>query len=276
MIVDAWDGAARTVVAFVQSRKRLPEPGPYGREAILHEWLKGQRRAAQQGRLGAEKEAFLDANIDHWRLTQDDRWQQQLASLALSMNSGAPLDENLKTWLANQRRLLADGTLKPERKDDLDARVPGWQENSDHQWRSRAEDLADYVDLNGALPPYEAGDGETAVLYRWMNYQRFLARSGKLAKKRLTWLNKQVPGWLPPDSGRDGAWSAMADKVAGFVAENGRWPSARIPGERRMARWIFTQRAAARKGKLSVPRSGWLGTELPGWDIPRRSRKESG
>lgn len=276
VITDAWTGAANTVVTFVNDRKRLPEPGPYSREAILHEWLKDQRRAAQQGRLGEDKEAYLDARIEGWRLTQDDRWKIQLDALALSMKSGSPLDENLKGWLANQRRLLAAGTLKPERKDALDRSVPGWQEGSEHQWRSRAEDLADYVDLNGGLPPYEAGDGETAVLYRWMNYQRFLARSGKLAKKRLDWLNKQVPGWLPPDSGRDGAWSAMADNVAAFIAKNGRWPSVSRPDERRMARWVGTQRAAKRRGKLSTPRAGWLATELPGWDTSRRPGQDTG
>lgn len=269
---DAWTGAARTVVSFVRSQHRLPEPGTYGRESILSEWLKNQRRAAQKGRLDAAKMELLDRDIPGWRLSHEDRWKIQLTALALSMKTGDPLDENLRNWLLNQRKAFAEGALKPERKEALDRDVPGWQEDSDHQWRSRAEDLADYVDLNRATPPYEAGESETAVLYRWMNYQRFLARSGKLPKKRLDWLNKNVPDWLPADSGRDGAWSAMADAVGAFQVEHGRWPVASQPAERRMARWLGTQRGAARKNKLSAPRTAWLNAKLSGWDTPLRRR----
>jgi hypothetical protein len=256
----------------VRSQNRLPEPGPYGREAILNVWLKDQRRAAQKGRLEATKMDLLDRDIPGWRLSHEDRWKIQLRALALSMRTGDPLDENLRAWLLAQRRALADGTLKPERREALDRDVPGWQENSDHQWRSRAEDLADYVDLNRSTPPYVAGESETAVLYRWMNYQRFLARSGKLPKKRLDWLNKNVPDWLPADSGRDGAWSAMADSVVDFLAAHGRWPVASRDEERRMARWLGTQRGACRRGKLAAPRLAWLNAKLPGWNTPQRRR----
>jgi len=218
----------------------------------------------------------LDRNIRGWRLSHEDRWQAQLNALALSMKTGAPLDPNLNYWLLNQRRALADGTLKPERHEALDAGIPGWQENSDHQWCSRAEDLADFVDLNHTTPPYEAGESERAGLYRWMNYQRFLARSGKLPKKRLDWLNKNVPDWLPADSGRDGAWTAMADKVAGFFAANSRWPLASREEERQMARWLGTQRSAARKDRLNAPRAAWLNARLAGWDHPERQRITGG
>jgi hypothetical protein len=271
-VPDAWTGAARTVALFVRSQNRLPEPGPYGRESILSEWLKGQRRAAQKGRLDAAKMELLDRDIPGWRLSHEDRWKMQLGALALSMRTGDPLDDSLRQWLLAQRRALADGTLKPERREALDRDVPGWQENSDHQWRSRAEDLADYVDLNRTTPPYVAGESETAVLYRWMNYQRFLARSGKLPKKRLDWLNKNVPDWLPADSGRDGAWSAMADRVVDFLAVHGRWPVASREEERRMARWLGTQRGACRRGKLAAPRLAWLNAKLPGWNTPQRRR----
>lgn len=269
---DAWTGAARTVVTFVRSQNRLPEPGPYSREAILHEWLRGQRRAAQKGRLSATRMTLLDHNMPGWRLSREDRWNAQLASLVLSMQTGAPLDPNLKNWLLNQRRALAEGNLKSERQAALSRDIPGWQEDSDHQWRSRAEDLADFVDLNHMTPPYEAGDSERAVLYRWMNYQRFLTRAGKLPTKRLDWLNKNVPDWLPADSGRDGAWSAMADKVADFFAANGRWPVTSQDGERQMARWLGTQRSAARREKLGACRAAWLNAKLAGWNNPDRRR----
>lgn len=269
---DPGTGAARTVVTFVRTHNRLPEPGPYGHEAVLHEWLRGQRRAAQQRRLDPDKMEKLDRDIPGWRLSHEDRWKLQLAALALSMRTGDPLDENLRNWLLAQRRAEAEGTLKPERREALDRDVPGWQEDSDHQWRSRAEDLADYVDLNRGTPPYEAGESETAVLYRWMNYQRFLARSGKLPKKRLDWLNKNVPDWLPADSGRDGAWSAMADRIVAFIAEHDRWPVPSRDDERQMARWLGTQRAVHRKGKLAAPRLAWLNAKLPGWNCPLRRR----
>lgn len=271
---DPWTAKAATVAAFVADHGRLPAPGPDLVEDEMAGWVAVQRRAAQQGRVTAAHRDYLDTNIPGWRQTRQDRWAAQLHLLSEARKTGTPVRGQLRVWLKSQRRAASQGTLLPARKTALDAQAPGWNvtgADSDARWMARAEDLANHVDFAGRLPAGTAG-GEAGGLYRWMVYQRSLAKEGRLPKKRRAWLDKNVPGWLPEQDGRETRWTGQADALASFVLAHGRLPRVTAADEKALARWVGTQRAVARSGRLSTARHTRLDQAAPGWLSAGRSR----
>lgn len=103
-----------------------------------------------------------------------------------------------------------------------------------------------------------------------MIYQRSLARTANLNKSRRKWLDKNVPGWMPEYDIREVQWNRQAQELAKFVESTGRLPRVSAPTETKLARWLGTQRAAARAGQLSRPRIETLNTVAAGWLPIRR------
>lgn len=212
--------------------------------------------------------SFLDTRIPGWRQSREERWNSQLALLTQARSGGTAVRGQLKVWLKTQRRAAAAGNIRTDRKSALDAAAPGWDRpalSGEYLWLSRAEDLANYVDFSGRLPASAGGTAEATGLYRWMSYQRVLARSGRLARTRSKWLDKNVPGWLPDHDGREVHWSAQAKALELFRAETGRWPSVAVAAEKTLARWLGTQRAAARAGRMGTARRETLDATAAGW-----------
>lgn len=247
---------AAAVVEFQARHGRLP-----GRdEPQLRSWLERQRRAARANRLDAGVRDLLDDAAPGWQRTRDERWNANLSALAAAPTPG------LRAWLGSQRRAAAAGTLKEHRRAALDAALGGgWSAPAPAApgWDTRAEDIIDFVDLHGRFPRSTGLDDE-APLARWLSAQRAAARAGKMAPRRMTRLDKAVPGWLPEDEGRDFIWQAKARGLAAFVVRSLRWPSPSSPDESDLAAWARTQRTAHRAGRLSQARSLQLGA-IHGW-----------
>lgn len=269
---DPWTEKAAMVAGFVDRTGRLPGPGPDLVEDELAGWLSVQRRAAQQGRISSCHRLYLDTSIPSWRQSRQERWDAHLALLAAATTSGTAVTGQLKIWLKSQRRAAAAGTLSADRKAVLDARAPGWDRpaaDAEYVWLGRAEDLANFVDFAGKLPSSVGGTAEASGLYRWMNYQRSLAKAGKITKARRKWLDKNVPGWLPEQDDREAQWALQAAALGSFLEASGRWPRVTDAAERTLARWLGTQRAAARAGRMVSARRQTLDTVAAGW-LPTR------
>lgn len=265
---DPWTEMAAAVAGFVERSGNLPAPGAEPAEDEMAGWLAVQRRAAQQGRMTDPHRDFLDTRITGWRQSRQERWNSQLALLGQARADGTAVRGQLKVWLKSQRRAVAAGSLSPDRKAALDAAAPGWDRpalGGEYLWLSRAEDLANYVDFSGRLPASAGGTTEATGLYRWMSYQRGLARAGRITKARRKWLDKNVPGWLPDHDGREVHWAAQAKALGSFRETTGRWPSVAVPAEKTLARWLGTQRAAARAGRMGSARRETLDTVAAGW-----------
>ncbi|WP_312875833.1 helicase associated domain-containing protein [Arthrobacter terrae] len=265
---DPWTEMAAVVSAFVERSGNLPGPGAEPTEDEMAGWLAVQRRAAQQGRMTEVHRSFLDARIPGWRQSRQERWNSQLTFLAETLTSGTPVKGQLKVWLKSQRRAAAAGYLSAGRQAALDSLAHGWDRpaaDPELLWLGRAEDLANFVDFSGRLPASIGSSAEESGLYRWMNYQRGLARAGRITKARRKWLDKNVPGWLPDLDGREMLWSTQATAVGLFRETEGRWPSVGAPAERTLARWLGTQRASARAGRLCASRLETLDTVAAGW-----------
>lgn len=246
---------AAAVVEYHALQGRLPADD----EPEMHAWLERKRRAVRRGRLNAGLCATLDAGAPGWRRNREDRWNENLRALAAG---STPV---LRTWLHTQRRALAAGRLTDRRRAALDAVLGSWSTPAaaGPGWDERADDVIDFVDLHDRFPRPSGLDDE-AALARWLTGQRAAARAGKMAPKRMTRLDKAVPGWLPEEEGRDFIWQAKARELAAFVVRNLRWPFPSSPDESDLAAWARAQRTAHRNGRLSEDRTKQMAA-IHGW-----------
>jgi hypothetical protein len=154
---DAHDGAAggepaarvtgRTLermndfIAMVRTEGRYPSSKAGGAaERSLAVWLQRRRRDAAEGRLAPEVRDGL-ACLPGWQGTpraaaDEERWHQRLSDLTEYRAAGqdwprhkstdTDTEHDLGVWLHTQRYKLRRGELDPDKRNALDAAVPGW------------------------------------------------------------------------------------------------------------------------------------------------------
>lgn len=116
-----------------------------------------------------------------------------------SESSVSSTERSIAWWLACQRTHLrgtgsAAATLTPWRRAYLDARVPGWADESGG-WFDAAGELVAWVRERHALPRRRSVVEREARLGEWLHAQRRAARWSRLAPERAAWLEERVPGW---------------------------------------------------------------------------------
>lgn len=252
-----WVLNARAVRDFLYSAGRYPESSTDPGEQMLCDWMEAQRRSAQKGRLSPERHSILDRALPGWRRSRDEVWSERLA--AVLDGQMTPL---LRTWLGSQRRSHAEGTLRADRLAALNDALPDWLSLEGRRWEEAFDSLGAWIREHGRLPGYTEKDGDQVRLYRWLVTQRNLAARGGLAVSKAARLRSLHPRW---EQSINGPWEIMAAAVAAHIAATGRRPAVTSPEERRMARWLGTQRASLRSGKLNPVRTAWLNDNVPGW-----------
>lgn len=254
---DMWTENALAVRKVQRQSGQLPGVGGSAGEARLHAWLEHQRRAAQQGRLSPERRQMLDRSVAGWRRSRDDAWSERLEAARQE-----PQDPTARQWLRQQRRALEGGALRAERLAALDIALPGWQVSAEGTWEAVFGQLTGWIERTGQMPSHTKADGEQALLYRWLVAQRSFNSRGALSQKKMLRLQALAPGW---QNHLAGPWENMAEAVSEHVRQTGVRPAAANVEQQQMARWLGTQRAALRAGRLSLSRRSWLDENIPGW-----------
>ncbi|WP_350348530.1 helicase associated domain-containing protein [Agromyces sp. G08B096] len=178
--------------------------------------------------------------------------------------AGADAEERrLARWVKYQREAAHRGRLPRARAEWLDAEVPSWRRPADHAWRAAAVRVGLYVAEHGAYPSSTSADVEVRRLGTWLRTQRRAHDAGRLSDDRRTWLDLNLPYWRSPSAE---SWYLVAESLARFRTEQRRLPrSSGDASERRLARWLRDQRAAAAAGRLEAEQSAWLEQAIPGW-----------
>lgn len=184
------------------------------------------------------------------------------------------LERRLARWLKSQREAAQAGRLPVRRSTSLDQWVPEWRRPRARAWQATAAAVGLHVARSGEYPSASSPDPEIRRLGTWLRTQRRAQRSGRLDADRETWLELNLPYWTSPGTE---AWYGTAERVAEFLVEHGRMPRAEAApgggagggafdgGERSLARWVRTQRSAARAGRLDAERLDWLDRTIPAW-----------
>lgn len=88
-----------------------------------------------------------------------------------------------------------------------------------------------------------------------------------MTAERLVLLDASLPGWREPPTPPPRKWAETAAEIASHHASTKRLPrqNGSTDDERRLGRWLTTQRKRLDDGALSEDRTAWLDENLPGW-----------
>lgn len=146
----------------------------------------------------------------------------------------------------------------------------------DRRWSATYDELRAWVTSIGRWPSRSSpGSVAERRLGDWVAFQRRRHAAGVLAAERLRLL-LAIPGWRPSGESH---WHESYDALRLWVDDHGRFPSrtAGDPTERRLGRWIDTQRRVRRRGDddpnaAMPPARARLLEAIPGWQWSPRAQ----
>ena len=178
-------------------------------------------------------------------------------------------NRSLGRWLLKQRVRRKAGLLSQSRIAALDAVGVVWDPLA-AQWEERLKALVGFK-LKAGHCEVPRGYGPDAKLATWLLVQRRDKRRGKLSPERAAKLEEIGVVWKPHSA----AWERRFESLATFSAASGHCNVPRgYSLDPALPTWITHQRAAKRKGQLSLDREARLAALGFVWD-PTEDSEES-
>lgn len=209
--------------------------------------------------------------------SQDAKWVAQLRSMkafkAREGHCNVPANDrrhrSLGRWLNKQRVRRKAGLLSQSRIAALDAVGVVWDPLA-AQWEERLNALARFK-LKAGHCEVPRGYGPDPKLATWLLVQRRDKRLGKLPPDRAAKLEEIGVVWDPHNA----AWDRRFESLATFRAASGHCNVPRgYSLDPALPTWITHQRAAKRRGQLSLDREERLVALGFVWD-PKEDSEES-
>jgi len=279
-------GHAHDYLTFVMKHGRAPSQlARSRRELSLHQWMNNQRSTLSAGKMHPDVRRAIDAVIPGWdaasglpprqrggeitpfavRMWELEGYLATSGGLLPPSNSNGPHD-GLGRWLQVQRRQLARGELKRNRKRALDRVAPGWdsERRSDQKWSRRVDELAAFVAARGRFPRHTRKDDAERALQNWLVKVR---KDDDLSDDQVAALDAAVPDWRGGRGVAD-SWAERTREIQAWIADHGHRPRPQSADavESRLGFWLTRQRRAQREGRLSVEAAALLTAALPGWE----------
>jgi superfamily II DNA or RNA helicase len=260
-ITRIWDEMYSDLVEFFKLNGHCNVPELWSAQPELPRWIAVQRRAKKQNQLTTEHASRMEEIGFAWT-SHDGGWDAMFAKLAEQMrpmNNGKPRESlpsvELKRWMLTQRQSKKRGELDPEREKRLTSIGFEWEPFS-AQWEKMLAELKQFhVEHGHCRVP--TGWAMNSVLANWVGVQRARKIDGKLSAVRqrsldtlgFTWRLGEFRGTQSPQE----AWGKMLERLVAFHAENGHaYVPQAYPQDRKLGRWVMTQRQKRRKGKLTA------------------------
>ncbi|MEV0294773.1 Helicase associated domain protein [Nocardia sp. NPDC050710] len=233
----------------------------------LGPWLAAQRRRHRDGRLPDEQIQQLHvlgvdpANRRRRDPKHDSQWEDNLAAarafhtqhghLDIPSTYRSPDGRYLGKWLQHCRSNFDDGTLRPERIQQLETLGITWRP-FDTQFQRGLDALRFYRSENGHVDvpgKYVTADGFR--LGRWLMSRRGERTSGRLSSEREQQLTDLGVDWNPQQT----RWNAALDALSAYRNENGTANVPRTystPDGFHLGSWLNSRRREHRHGTLST------------------------
>ncbi|MBX7433783.1 Helicase associated domain protein [Mycobacterium sp. Y57] len=273
---DQWEAGFNALMQYIDQHG--PQSVPQRCEVdgfSLGTWASQQRAKRANGTIDPDRERRLGA-VPGWSWNpKDDQWHEGLRRLREHLKSGpdVPIPAKktiangfqLGTWVDVQRRDHKRGTLRPDRRELLEA-LPGWTWNPQQdKWEEWFAELQVYVTEHGdSRVPDSYATESGSPLGNWVGVQRALHAKGKLGADRADRL-ASLSGWnWEPVSAQ---WEEGFASLEAYVAANG---NARVSFDYTAAdgyplgRWVARQRSSFRDSRLASERVARL-ERLDGW-----------
>ncbi|HEU5223155.1 MAG TPA: helicase associated domain-containing protein [Candidatus Lumbricidophila sp.] len=151
-------------------------------------------RPDRKPRLSAWDKALLDA-VAYVEITGSFPRRRVLNDRA----NASERELRIVSWIQYQRRLSSKGDLKPERREQLDKQLPGWDTagTQEETWLRNFTTVVKWIQANKRWPSLNIyyTPASELKLARWLHIQRRRQTVGKLEQHRLEQLDKYLPGW---------------------------------------------------------------------------------
>lgn len=185
------------------------------REKLVAAWTRNEdvhrahgRHGNTPGRQSTAGRKTRPQVLHAMRAARDPRWNAMLAAIVVwrdehgnlpRARKGTTAEQQLGTWLINQRGFHRRGELNPDRERTLDAQLPGWRTTTHKdQWKTHLLELVAFTATHERMPVETSSAAEESRLARWVTRQRAQAHTdpeGFATRKAM--LDNAIPGWLP-------------------------------------------------------------------------------
>jgi hypothetical protein len=254
-----WDQRLNELEQFKKQHGHCNVPQKYPPNPSLAHWVTSIRMRKKRGALAKKRVRALNKLGFRWVLKERSvhryDWDKMLAALAAFKrrhgHCGVPYgwreNPQLAPWLTGMRQRKRDGRLDRRKIEQLDRLDMLW-EPKEAQWQRRYLALVKYRKEHGDCNvPYAWPDN----LGKWVGQQRSLRKHNMLQQSRIERLDKLGFAWDCCESWWDTMYSALAE----YQKEYGHCRVSTLSKTHtRLGRWVQTQRARKREGKLSEER----------------------
>jgi superfamily II DNA or RNA helicase len=237
----------------------------------LSKWVSYQPRALSKGSLAQDQIDAL-AKIGLASFAPEARWDKFFPLLQdffrIQGHSNVPFEwqqcPELSQWTQDIRTAKRLGRLNQEQILELNALAFDW-DAPDLEWEHRIKELADHKAANGRCDLI-AGN---AVLGKWVAKMKRDLAAGLLGEAQIQALDDL--GFLPePRKGRN--WDEMYERLEAYFDQHGH---SSVPygykADPPLARWVSTQRAYGRKGRMDPTKREMLDKLKFDW-MPHENR----
>ena len=257
----AWDSAVRQLQAYKAEHGHVLVPARYVAPDgfKLGNWVSNYRAAKSRGKLGEEQIAKLDEHGFVWdavqcgwdsAVRQLQAYKAQHGHVLVHARYVAPDGFKLGNWVYKQRAAKSRGNLSKEQIAKLDEHGFVW-DAVQFAWDSAVRQLQAYKAQHGhVLVParYVAPDG--FKLGNWVSNHRAAKSRGKLSKEQIAKLDEHGFVWDAVQCG----WDSAVRQLQAYKAQHGHvlvHSKYVAPDGFKLGRWVYQQRAAKSRGKLS-------------------------
>lgn len=260
---EAWQQAYQHACAFRERQGHLDVPGTHATSDgfRLGNWIVNQRKARREDRLPKGKIRALEGLGIVWD-PLEAKWERGLAEarmykdrykdLRVHAKYLSPSGYKLGGWIADQRKVRAQGRLPQKRFDKLDALGMSWA-RPDDTWKVAYRELCAYREQNGNLDlPQDFISSSGINLYKWATTQRTVRANGKLSEERQRLLDNIDFPW---DVERD-RWMRRYHEVSAKMGDAKSPRGLSVGSPERI--WLDNQAVAYRKNRLDAERRGML------------------
>ena len=256
--IDRWYEQFEYLELFFAKYGHAHVPATDSRYAPLHEWLITQVRNKKS--LNEDQRSKLDSLGVHWEFqdVRDWRWHEMYLQLKdfykerghCNVPQKWKENKQLSNWVSVQRRRVAEGNMKKNRKDKLDAMGFIWdfREVYKSQWENKFDQLVAFKNEFGHCKvPVTYADQHLAG---WVDRQRTLKSNGRLSATREQKLNEIGFIWDCTVL-QEEYWQEKFDQLEQYKKLYG---DCLVPVNWKknpsLGTWVSTQRTLAKKGKL--------------------------
>ena len=215
-----------------------------------------EKSAVQLGDLQKYVEVRCLSNDEVWEMKYNEMvkfWEENKRKPIYS--SKDKNEKRLGGWISDQITKYNKEILTKERIISLE-KLEWWSwDILNKRWYATLENIIEFHNKNNKIPLHISNNNYEKTLGLWINTQRYNYKKGiRLSNKRIEKLNALK--WWVWDKSFDTKWNTNVIKLVEFYNKNNKLPTESLinKDERKIARWIDTQRSDYKKGILSKER----------------------